>query len=134
MRPLRIGDEGDLDALMELYRHADWTRDRRRRDVARMLAATPFTLSAWEGRGPSARLVGFCRVLTDFTYRAVLYDVIVHTDRQGAGLGRLLMERVLSHPKLRRVTSFYLKTADKQRFYERFGWKVDAEHFMELKR
>src|SRR4051812_4766612 len=75
-RPLRYAD---IDQLMELYGHAPWAVDRRRRDVVRMLAATPFTLSAWAGK----RMVGFCRVLTDFVYRAVLYDVIVSPDLQG---------------------------------------------------
>lgn len=116
--------------LLALYRQTFWAADRSLADVRRMLKYTPFMISAWEGR----RLIGFARVLTDFTYRASLYDVIVDEHCQGKGIGMKIMQRLQKHPKLRTVTSWYLKTRDSHTFYESLGWKRNAEGFMELRR
>jgi GNAT superfamily N-acetyltransferase len=126
LRPFPIAK---VDALVELYRHSYWAGGRRKADVVKMLKHTPLTLSAWDG----PRLVGFCRVLTDFVYRAGLYDVIVHEDYRGRGVGKLLVDRVMTHPKLRRVERWFLSTRDKHTFYEQFGWRR-ATNMMELQR
>jgi GNAT superfamily N-acetyltransferase len=118
-----------VDQLMHLYAQAWWAGHRRKRDVVRMLRATSLAFSAWEGR----RLVGFCRVLSDFTYRAVLYDVIVDESVRGRGIGQEMIRRLHAHPRLRRVESWYLSTKDQHAFYERLGWTRQPEKFMEFK-
>jgi N-acetylglutamate synthase-like GNAT family acetyltransferase len=76
-------------------------------------------ITAWEEN----RLIACARVLTDYVYRAIVFDVIVHLDYQGKGLGRGLMGKVVSHPSLRDVEYFFLYTADKEGFYRRLGWE-----------
>lgn len=127
LRPFPIKE---VARLLELYEHTYWANGRRKADVVRMLKHSPFTLSAWDGK----KLVGFCRVLTDFVYRAALYDVIVHPDYRGRGAGRLLLEGVTNHPKLRRVERWFLSTRDKHAFYEQFGWTRSHGNVMELRR
>jgi ribosomal protein S18 acetylase RimI-like enzyme len=83
-----------------------------------MLAHTDYHFSAWDGQ----RLVGFARVLTDGVYRATLWDVVVHPDYQGRGVGEELVNRVLTHPVLSTVEKFWLNTRDKSAFYEKFGF------------
>ena len=87
-----------------------------------MLRHTPITFSMWRGDS----LIGFARLLTDFTYRATLYDVIVDRAHQGQGVGLALMQAIQGHPKLRTVTSWYLWTSDKHEFYEKLGWQRGA--------
>jgi GNAT superfamily N-acetyltransferase len=128
-RPLPVTPAA-LRQLMELFRHAYWTDRRTAKDVRRMLRYTPFTLSAWQGD----RLVAFCRVLTDFTYRAVLYDVIVHPDFRGQGVAKQLMQKLHTHPKLRRIESWYLSTRNAHGLYSQFGWVHNPVNFMEFKR
>jgi GNAT superfamily N-acetyltransferase len=60
--------------------------------------------------------------LTDFVYRAVLCDVVVHHEYRRQGIGRALVEQVTSHPRLARVQKFTLLTATARSFYERLGW------------
>lgn len=70
-------------------------------------------------------LVGYCRVLTDFVFRATINDVMVDQEFQGRGLGKCLLDVLSSHPKLQRVSVVYLACEPGMfPFYERWGFKV----------
>jgi ribosomal protein S18 acetylase RimI-like enzyme len=116
-------------ALLDLYRHAWWTRSRSGPQVRRMLRHTDLCVCAWSGR----QLAGFARVSTDFTFRAVIWDVIVREGFQGKGLGRALVTRVTRHPRLRQVEGFWLYTTDKQAFYRKLGFKPYPKNLMVLR-
>ena len=77
-------------------------------------------------------LIGFARATSDGVYRAVIWDVVIHPEYQGAGLGRKLVQTVLSHPKLNRVERVYLMTTHQQKFYERIGFEPNASTTMVL--
>ena len=69
------------------------------------------------------RVVGFARVLTDFTYVALVLDVVVSEEYQGAGLGALLMDSVVRHPRLVDVRSIELVCQPELvSFYRRWGF------------
>ena len=105
-------------ALQALYEHAPWAKGRTVQGIRRMLQNTDYHFSAWD----SQKLIGFARVLTDGIYRATLWDVVVHPDYQGQGIGEELMNHILSHPVLSKVEKFWLNTRDKFGFYEKFGF------------
>jgi GNAT superfamily N-acetyltransferase len=115
---IREGPDIDLEQLQALYRHAPWAAGRKSDGIQVMLKNTDYVFSALDGR----RLVGFARVLTDRVYRATIWDVVVHPDYKGRGVGESLMKAILSHPVLANVQKFWLNTRDKQPFYERFGF------------
>lgn len=115
---VREGHDVDIRQLQALYHHAPWASGRDLDGIKRMLENTDYIFSAWDDR----RLVGFARVLTDRIYRATLWDVVVHPDYQGRGVGESLMKTILAHPVLSGVQKFWLNTRDKQPFYERFGF------------
>jgi ribosomal protein S18 acetylase RimI-like enzyme len=104
--------------LQALYEHAPWAKGRTVQGIRRMLQNTDYHFSAWDGQ----KLIGFARVLTDGIYRATLWDVVVHPDYQGQGIGEELMDHILSHSILSKVEKFWLNTRDKFRFYEKFGF------------
>ena len=89
----------DPDQLVNLYRQAPWAKGRTADDARAMLAHTDVAVSAWDG----PRLVGFGRVLTDYVYRASIWDVIVDKEYQGQDIGTEIMQRILNHPDLKRV-------------------------------
>jgi N-acetylglutamate synthase-like GNAT family acetyltransferase len=120
----------DFGQLRALQADASWARDRSLVDLQRAVAATDLVVTAWQGE----TLVGCARVLTDFVYRAVLCDVVVHPGCRRQGIGRLLVEHVTSHPRLARVQKFTLLTATAGSFYQRLGWKKYPGEGMVLER
>jgi GNAT superfamily N-acetyltransferase len=115
-----------IPQLIRLFEQTFWAKGRSPSDIRTMLRHTPITFSVWRGR----TLIGFARLLTDFTYRAVLYDVVVDQSWQGRGVGRNMMEAMHAHPRLKRCTSWYLATRDQHEFYEKFGWMREQAKFM----
>lgn len=115
---IKEGFPVEPEVLQALYEYAPWAKGRTVEGIRKMLANTDYHFSAWEDQ----KLIGFARVLTDGIYRAILWDVIVHPDYQGRGVGEELMNRILSHPVLSRVEKFWLNTRDKFGFYEKFGF------------
>ena len=108
----------DLAKLVQLYAFAPWASARTVDGARQMLAHTDLAISAWDGDG----LVGFGRVLTDYIYRASIWDMVVHPDYQGQDIGTQVMDRILHHPDLKQVELFWLCTRDKQAFYEKLGF------------
>ncbi|WP_447973739.1 GNAT family N-acetyltransferase [Nitrospira sp. Kam-Ns4a] len=117
---ITFSDRKDLDPaqLLRLFDQAPWAKGRTLEDAREMLASTDLAISAWDGD----RLVGFGRVLTDYVYRASIWDVIVDQAYQGQDIGSALMQQILQHPSLKRVELFWLCTRDKQAFYEKLGF------------
>jgi GNAT superfamily N-acetyltransferase len=85
--------------LQDLCRYTEWGRSRSVEGIDEMLANSGMCFSARHG----ARLVGFCRILTDLVYRAVLCDVVVHPEHQGKGLGSALVDYALTHPAIAKI-------------------------------
>jgi predicted N-acetyltransferase YhbS len=65
------------------------------------------------------RLVGCGRALSDGAYEAALYDVSVAPDFQGQGLGRHIVESILSQLEGQNVIFF--ASVGKEPFYEKLG-------------
>jgi ribosomal protein S18 acetylase RimI-like enzyme len=120
----------DLAQLLELYQITWWAHDRTMDQVRRALTNSRPIISAWEG----GRMVGFTRVISDLTYRATIWDVIVRPSHQGRGIGKMLMHHVLEHPDLQTVTNFVLLTKDQHAFYERLGFRKERDMAMTFRR
>jgi ribosomal protein S18 acetylase RimI-like enzyme len=122
---ITFSERKDFDPthLVRLYEQAPWAKGRTMEKAREMLDNTDLALSVWDG----PRLVGFGRVLTDFVYRASIWDVIVHPDYQGQDIGSQIMQRILDHPALKQVELFWLCTRDKQAFYEKLGFSTDEQ-------
>lgn len=119
----------DYDQLQELFRlGAFWAKERNIEDLQVAIANSEPVISIWDDR----RLIGFARATSDGIYRATIWDVVIHPDYRGVGLGRKLVETVLSHPRMSRVERVYLMTTHQQRFYERIGFECNASTTMLL--
>lgn len=126
----------DLNQLQNLFRiTAFWAQDRKLEDWSIALSHSKPIVSAWEAVEQSSvgrRLIGFARATSDGIYRATIWDVVIHPDYQGAGLGRRLVETVLMHPHVNRVERVYLMTTHQQKFYERIGFEQNSTTTMVL--
>jgi ribosomal protein S18 acetylase RimI-like enzyme len=119
-----FSDRPDLDPaqLLHLYRQAPWAKHRNLDETKAMLAKTDVVLSAWDG----TRLVAFGRVLTDYVYRATIWDVIVDRDYQGRHIGTEIVRKILNHASLQHVELFWLCTRTPG-FYERLGFSAKEQ-------
>ena len=115
LRPSR----GLLKLQRLFHKHAFWARHRDFQQLRRMLAGSTVVVSLWRGK----RLVGFGRASSDGIYRAVLWDVVVAGDLQGRGLGRQVVEALLSAPKVQWAERVYLMTTNSAGFYQQLGFE-----------
>jgi predicted GNAT family N-acyltransferase len=121
-----------IEDLVALYANEFWCSHRTLADVRRMLGHTDLIVGVIDD---TDRLVAFCRVLTDFVYRATLFDVIVAPARRGEGLGKQLMDAMLSHPKLAGVESIDLSCRPEMTaFYEYWGFTTDLKGTLFMRR
>ncbi len=117
---ISYSDSHDIDPqqLLGLFEQADWAGGRRLHDIQRMLAETDVIITAWDG----SKLVGLGRVLTDYVYRASIWDVIVDVSYQDQDIGKGLVRRILTHDSLARVELVWLCTRRYQGFYASLGF------------
>jgi N-acetylglutamate synthase-like GNAT family acetyltransferase len=119
----------DFEQLQQLFvRTAFWARSRNMDDLKMAISNSNPVVTVWD----SDRLIGFARATSDGVYRAGIWDVVVDPDYQGVGLGRKLVQTVLSHPMMSKVERVYLTTTHQQSFYERIGFERNETTTMVL--
>src|SRR4051794_34275340 len=74
------------------------------RDLVERSIRNSLCFGLYDGEGQ----VGFARVVTDRAAFAYLADVFVVPEHRGGGLGKWLVETVLSHPDLQDLRRFFL--------------------------
>ena len=76
---------------------------------------------------------GFARVVTDRATFAYLADVFVLEEHRGRGIGKWLVEVIISHPDLQGLRRWMLATRDAHELYRRYEFAELArpEIFME---
>lgn len=91
--------------LHQLFQQEWWSDDRTLDDTQRCVEGSQLCLGLVE---PQGQLVGFARVLTDSTFKACIFDLIVRQDWRAQGLGKQLLGLIKAHEKLSRVQHFEL--------------------------
>ena len=121
--------EIDLYQLQQLFNLAAfWAKDRSIEDLSTAIINSEPVVSVWDKK----QLIGFARTTSDGIYRATIWDVVIHPDYRGTGLGSKLVETILSHPRVHRVERVYLMTTHQQRFYEKIGFEQNSTTTMVL--
>ena len=88
----RVGNDLDLDVVVELYRASSLGERRPIDDLPRistMLARADIVITAWSG----PLMVGIARSISDFAYFTYLADLAVRVSHQRRGIGRELIRR-----------------------------------------
>ncbi len=118
-----------LNQLCDLFKLAAfWAEDRRPSEMAKAIAHSKPVVTAWDDE----QLIGFTRATSDGVFRATIWDVVIHPDYRGAGLGRRLVQTLIAHPHMNKVERTYLMTTHQQSFYERIGFKPNSTTTMVL--
>ncbi|HUI52894.1 MAG TPA: GNAT family N-acetyltransferase [Terriglobales bacterium] len=124
---------GYIEQLWRLYQGESWSRGRKLADVRRVVEHSDLIFAFCDSE--TGRLVAFARVLTDFVYKAVVFDVIVERRHRDLGLGRLLLDAITSHPALLFVEHIELSCRDEMvPFYKKWGFTADSRKVRLLRR
>ncbi|MGM3307381.1 GNAT family N-acetyltransferase [Anabaena sp. WFMT] len=125
-------NEKQIYELVELYKNEFWSKDRTYQRVVKMLKASDIIIALV---GDDEELIGFCRVLTDFVYRATLYDVIIKSNYRKMGFGAKLLDEVINQPQLKEVENIALFCLTEMiPFYECWGFQQDVDGIKLMRR
>ncbi|MCF7936349.1 MAG: GNAT family N-acetyltransferase [Synergistales bacterium] len=116
--------------IQRLYRFTHWGRSRSPDAIRTMLDNSSLCFSVHHRR----TVVAFCRLITDFVFRASLWDILVHPDHQGKGLGTALIDYALEHPAVRDIPLIITYTGDLSPFLARQGFESTEGAMMLLRR
>lgn len=83
-------------------------------------------VSAWE----DDHLVGAVRVLSDKTFRSIIYDLLVDPEYQNQGIGKELVRRCIAHfPN----SEWLVQTEEHiYNYYEKMGFTVNKDVFLTI--
>tara|TARA_B100000579_G_scaffold216896_1_gene177361 strand:- start:16 stop:474 length:459 start_codon:yes stop_codon:yes gene_type:complete len=100
-----------------------WAKGRNTQQICKMLSHSTVVVSLWY----HDKLIGFGRATSDLVFRAVLWDVVIASDHQGLGMGKLIIEAILSNKKINSVEKIYLMTTNSSDFYKQLGFKINSQ-------
>jgi len=120
----------DLNVIHEFLTNCYWAKGIPRDLVARSIEHA-LCFGVYDGNRAQ---VAFARVISDFATIAYIGDVFVLETFRGRGLGKWLMECIMSHPALQNLRRWILTTRDAHGLYSQLGFTpVKApERFMAL--
>ena len=104
-----------------LNENAFWAKDRNIEQIKKMLLHSSVVISLWHQN----RLIGFGRATSDHVFRTVIWDVVIASDHQGLGMGKLIIEAILKNKKIKSVEKVYLMTTNSTEFYQQLGFQIN---------
>ena len=131
LRLLGIGprltpSNGLLQLQSFLNKNTFWAKGRSKQQIRKMLSNSTVVVSLWQDN----QLIGFGRATSDLVFRAVLWDVVIDSDHQGLGMGKLIIEAILKNKKIRSVEKIYLMTTNSSEFYKQLGFKMNNKQLL----
>jgi GNAT superfamily N-acetyltransferase len=107
----------DLDVIHNFLTESYWAKG-----ISREIVARSIENSLCFGVYGDGKQVGFARVISDYATFAYIGDVFVVETYRGHGLGKWLMECIMSHPWLQGLRRWSLVTGDAHSLYTNFGF------------
>ena len=120
----------DIDSIHDFLANSDWAKNIPL-DVVKKSIDNCLNYGVYIDNS----LIGYARVLTDYSTFAYLADVFILEEHRGKGLSKWLLDCILAHPELQDLRTWMLKTQDAHGLYEKFGFNVasNPEQIMEKK-
>lgn len=128
-------NESLLEELQTLFKNEWWTKKRQLPDIREMISNSGVVIGIVNNE--ASELLGFGRAITDSQYRAFIFDVIIKEQYRSVGLGKLLLDSILSHPRIVNVERVELYCPERLvPYYEKFAFstEVNGSKLMRLKR
>jgi len=109
----------DINQIRLIRKSIGW-QPRSEKKWKEILSKSSFVYTILDGK----KLIGMGRLVED-GIMCMLYDVVVHKDYQGQGIGRLIMNKLIEQTKGKKYCSIALfAEKDKVKFYKKLGFKI----------
>jgi ribosomal protein S18 acetylase RimI-like enzyme len=109
----------DIAQINALRKSVGWF-GRTNKKWEEILSKSSFVYSIWDGK----KLIGMGRLVED-GIMCMFYDIVVHKDYQGKGLGKKIVEKFLNKIKNKKYISIGLFTdKNKVKFYKKLGFTI----------
>lgn len=113
-----------IGQLYELYQNEWWTKGRSLDETTRCVNGSQLCIGLIDDAGD---LQGFARVITDFTFKALIFDVIVSSNIRGLGMSNVLLDYIKNHAALSSVKHFELYCLPELHdLYTKHGFSTDV--------
>jgi len=107
-----------------LYQNEWWTNKRTLEDTILCISGSQVCIGIID---ENENLQGFARVLTDFIFKALIFDLIVSPEYRNKGIGKQLLQFIKNHPNLNKVQHLELYCLPEMfSFYKKFGFTDDV--------
>ena len=103
--------------------NAFWARNRSPKKLKIMLSHSDVIVSIWIDQN----IVAFGRATTDGIFRATIWDVVVEREYQTLGLGRIIIESILTNPCIAESEKVYLMTTNCENFYKNLNFVIEQK-------
>jgi predicted GNAT family N-acyltransferase len=125
--------EGEFQGqLFELYKQEWWTKGRSCEDVMSAFGNSDLVFGCVSD---DDKLIACSRVLSDYTFKALIFDFIIAKTHRGQGLGKLMLDQITCYETLANVKSFELYCPDHiAPFYEKYGFEKSNSNLLTLLR
>jgi len=111
--------ENQIKDLHNLYKNEWWTNQRTLEETRNCVHGSQICIGLIENN----TLIGFVRVITDYTFKALIFDLIIDSNYRKKSLGKKLLNLIKSHEKIKNITHFELYCLPELKgFYEQFGF------------
>lgn len=118
----------NIEAVKALLKQSYWANQRSEETIIKSIEN-----SICYGVYKMDELIGFGRVVTDYSTVYWICDIIIDTKYRGNNLGKMLMENIMETSELNGLMGI-LATRDAHGLYEQYGFVKEPDRFMLKKR
>jgi len=112
-----------MEQLHHLYQNQWWTKDRSLEETIKGVEGSQVCIGLVD---KNDTLKGFARVITDFTFKALIFGLIIAEECRNSGLGEQLISLIKNDEKLIEVKHFELYCLPElEAFYKQHGFSDD---------
>ncbi|PKG40504.1 GNAT family N-acetyltransferase [Psychromonas sp. Urea-02u-13] len=124
MKTIYQFSEPQIKQVHQLYKTVWWAKDRSLEEVTACIKGSQICIGLLD---ENHELIAFTRIISDFIYKAIIFDVIVCESQRGNGVGKKIMGLIKNHEQLTKVKHFELYCLpEMEAFYSSFGFSTDV--------
>lgn len=123
------GDQ--IQQLHLLYQNEYWSKGRSLEDTFSCVKNSSIIFAMVE----NDQLLAFARVLTDYIFKALIFDVIVSPTQRARGVGKDVIKAILADENLKKVKHVELYCLPElSHFYQQFGFTHETGSMQLMRR